>query len=212
MRYTVISGLNVGIGIILIILKICPFLGQAFPPACAWGPLRAIPEVAWPDAARSNLFWRCSIGGDASGSTPPGSSTGAPQLLLWCGNGDSFADLRVGEDHPRAIGWILRSPALSQASRTFQCPAKSSACFFYGRGAGMLAPLMPAHVDGGRQPHPQAEQFQTKSLWGRAGLMWSPAVRCIAVEPVPRWHEVVNISGRRFRSGPRPDLTRAGRV
>lgn len=45
MPYTVISGFMSGIGIILIILQIAPFLGQASPPGGVVGTLGSIPEL-----------------------------------------------------------------------------------------------------------------------------------------------------------------------
>ncbi|MEB3230905.1 MAG: SulP family inorganic anion transporter [Leptolyngbyaceae bacterium] len=45
MPYTVISGFMSGIGIILIILQMAPFLGQASPGGGVIGTLRAIPEL-----------------------------------------------------------------------------------------------------------------------------------------------------------------------
>ncbi len=45
MPYTVISGFMSGIGIILVILQLAPFLGQASPPGGVLGTLRAIPDL-----------------------------------------------------------------------------------------------------------------------------------------------------------------------
>ncbi|ERN42831.1 sulfate permease [Rubidibacter lacunae KORDI 51-2] len=45
MPYTVISGFMSGIGVILIVLQIAPFLGQANPPGGVIGTVRAIPEL-----------------------------------------------------------------------------------------------------------------------------------------------------------------------
>ncbi|MEB3359651.1 MAG: SulP family inorganic anion transporter [Synechococcales bacterium] len=45
MPYTVISGFMSGIGIILVILQLAPFLGQPSPPGGVVGTLRAIPEL-----------------------------------------------------------------------------------------------------------------------------------------------------------------------
>lgn len=45
MPYSVISGFMSGIGIILIILQIAPFLGQASPPGGVPGTLRSFPEL-----------------------------------------------------------------------------------------------------------------------------------------------------------------------
>lgn len=45
MPYTVISGFMSGIGIILVILQLAPFLGQANPAGGVVGTLRAIPEL-----------------------------------------------------------------------------------------------------------------------------------------------------------------------
>lgn len=45
MPYTVISGFMSGIGIILVILQLAPFLGQAIPPGGVMGTLRAIPDL-----------------------------------------------------------------------------------------------------------------------------------------------------------------------
>ena len=45
MPYTVISGFMSGIGIILVILQLAPFLGQASPPGGVVGTLRAIPNL-----------------------------------------------------------------------------------------------------------------------------------------------------------------------
>ena len=45
MPYTVISGFMSGIGIILVILQIAPFLGQAGPPGGVVGTLGALPEL-----------------------------------------------------------------------------------------------------------------------------------------------------------------------
>lgn len=45
MPYTVISGFMSGIGIILVILQLAPFLGQASPPGGVVGTLQAIPEL-----------------------------------------------------------------------------------------------------------------------------------------------------------------------
>ncbi|MEO0985333.1 MAG: SulP family inorganic anion transporter [Cyanobacteria bacterium J06639_14] len=45
MPYTVISGFMSGIGIILVILQLAPFLGQASPPGGVVGTLGAIPEL-----------------------------------------------------------------------------------------------------------------------------------------------------------------------
>ncbi|MGB7415538.1 MAG: SulP family inorganic anion transporter [Thermosynechococcaceae cyanobacterium] len=45
MPYTVISGFMSGIGIILVILQIAPFLGQASPKGGVMGTLQAIPEL-----------------------------------------------------------------------------------------------------------------------------------------------------------------------
>lgn len=45
MPYTVISGFMSGIGIILVILQLAPFLGQASPPGGVVGTLRAIPDL-----------------------------------------------------------------------------------------------------------------------------------------------------------------------
>ncbi len=45
MPYTVISGFMSGIGLILVILQIAPFLGQASPPGGVVGTLQAIPEL-----------------------------------------------------------------------------------------------------------------------------------------------------------------------
>ncbi|MDA0265836.1 MAG: SulP family inorganic anion transporter [Cyanobacteria bacterium] len=45
MPYTVISGFMSGIGIILVILQLAPFLGQASPAGGVVGTLRAIPEL-----------------------------------------------------------------------------------------------------------------------------------------------------------------------
>lgn len=46
MPYTVISGFMSGIGIILVILQIAPFLGQASPSGGVIGALRSLPELA----------------------------------------------------------------------------------------------------------------------------------------------------------------------
>lgn len=45
MPYTVISGFMSGIGIILVILQMAPFLGQANPPGGVVGMLRSLPEL-----------------------------------------------------------------------------------------------------------------------------------------------------------------------
>lgn len=45
MPYTVISGFMSGIGIILVILQLAPFLGQASPPGGVVGTLRGIPDL-----------------------------------------------------------------------------------------------------------------------------------------------------------------------
>lgn len=45
MPYTVISGFMSGIGIILVILQLAPFLGQAIPPGGVVGTLQAIPNL-----------------------------------------------------------------------------------------------------------------------------------------------------------------------
>jgi len=45
MPYTVISGFMSGIGIILVILQLAPFLGQAIPPGGVMGTLRVIPDL-----------------------------------------------------------------------------------------------------------------------------------------------------------------------
>lgn len=45
MPYTVISGFMSGIGVILVILQLAPFLGQASPPGGVVGTLRSIPEL-----------------------------------------------------------------------------------------------------------------------------------------------------------------------
>lgn len=45
MPYTVISGFMSGIGIILVILQLAPFLGQASPPGGVVGTLTSIPEL-----------------------------------------------------------------------------------------------------------------------------------------------------------------------
>lgn len=45
MPYTVVSGFMSGIGIILVILQLAPFLGQASPKGGVIGTLRAIPEL-----------------------------------------------------------------------------------------------------------------------------------------------------------------------
>lgn len=45
MPYSVISGFMSGIGVILILLQIAPFLGQAAPPGGVTGTLAAIPEL-----------------------------------------------------------------------------------------------------------------------------------------------------------------------
>lgn len=45
MPYTVISGFMSGIGIILVILQLAPFLGQASPKGGVIGTLRAVPEL-----------------------------------------------------------------------------------------------------------------------------------------------------------------------
>ena len=45
MPYTVISGFMTGIGVILIILQIGPFLGQATPPGGVTGTLQTLPEL-----------------------------------------------------------------------------------------------------------------------------------------------------------------------
>ena len=45
MPYTVISGFMSGIGIILVVLQLAPFLGQSNPPGGVVGTLRAIPEL-----------------------------------------------------------------------------------------------------------------------------------------------------------------------
>ncbi|MEN8444134.1 MAG: SulP family inorganic anion transporter, partial [Cyanobacteria bacterium J06555_13] len=45
MPYTVISGFMSGIGIILVILQLAPFLGQAIPPGGVIGTLQAIPTL-----------------------------------------------------------------------------------------------------------------------------------------------------------------------
>lgn len=45
MPYTVISGFMSGIGIILMILQIAPFLGQASPPGGVIGTLQSLPEL-----------------------------------------------------------------------------------------------------------------------------------------------------------------------
>lgn len=45
MPYTVISGFMSGIGIILVILQLAPFLGQASPPGGVVGTLQSIPEL-----------------------------------------------------------------------------------------------------------------------------------------------------------------------
>jgi SulP family sulfate permease len=57
MPYTVISGFMSGIGVILIILQIGPFLGQASPPNGVIGTLTGLPtlvnNVAWPELGLS---------------------------------------------------------------------------------------------------------------------------------------------------------------
>jgi SulP family sulfate permease len=45
MPYTVISGFMTGIGVILIILQLGPFLGQATPPGGVIGTLQSVPEL-----------------------------------------------------------------------------------------------------------------------------------------------------------------------
>ncbi|MGQ9830757.1 MAG: SulP family inorganic anion transporter, partial [Thermochromatium sp.] len=56
MPYTVVSGFMTGIGLILIILQIGPFLGQATPAGGVMGTLRALPElVAQIDLAEAGL-------------------------------------------------------------------------------------------------------------------------------------------------------------
>lgn len=45
MPYSVISGFMSGIGVILIILQIAPFLGQAAPKGGVLGTLRALPSL-----------------------------------------------------------------------------------------------------------------------------------------------------------------------
>jgi sulfate permease, SulP family len=45
MPYTVISGFMTGIGVILIILQIGPFLGQATPAGGVLGTLGALPDL-----------------------------------------------------------------------------------------------------------------------------------------------------------------------
>ena len=46
MPYTVISGFMSGIGVILVILQLAPFLGQSSPPGGVIGTLGALPELA----------------------------------------------------------------------------------------------------------------------------------------------------------------------
>ncbi|MGV6815988.1 MAG: SulP family inorganic anion transporter [Thiotrichales bacterium] len=59
MPYSVISGFMSGIGIILIILQIGPFLGQAAPPGGVFGTLKAIPswlgQIHWAEASLAAL-------------------------------------------------------------------------------------------------------------------------------------------------------------
>ncbi len=55
MPYTVISGFMTGIGVILIILQLGPFLGHATPPGGVLGTLERLPtlvaDIRWPEAA-----------------------------------------------------------------------------------------------------------------------------------------------------------------
>jgi SulP family sulfate permease len=51
MPYSVISGFMSGIGVILIILQIAPFLGQASPKGGVIGTVKALPELL------SNIYW-----------------------------------------------------------------------------------------------------------------------------------------------------------
>lgn len=51
MPYTVISGFMSGIGLILIILQMAPFLGQASPPGGVIGTLQALPDLL------ANIQW-----------------------------------------------------------------------------------------------------------------------------------------------------------
>ena len=46
MPYTVISGFMSGIGVILVILQLAPFLGQSSPPGGVIGTLSALPDLA----------------------------------------------------------------------------------------------------------------------------------------------------------------------
>ncbi|WP_051326745.1 SulP family inorganic anion transporter [Aliagarivorans taiwanensis] len=45
MPYSVISGFMSGVGVILVILQLAPFLGQAVPPGGALGTIKALPEL-----------------------------------------------------------------------------------------------------------------------------------------------------------------------
>ncbi len=104
MPYTVISGFMSGIGIILIILQIGPFLGQAIPPGGVMGTLRSIPELVSQVSPVETLLAVLTVA--IIWFTPARMKRLVPPQLLALVVGTVISLVIFGGEDIRRIGWI----------------------------------------------------------------------------------------------------------
>ncbi|APD48845.1 SulP family inorganic anion transporter [Synechococcus sp. SynAce01] len=137
MPYTVISGFMSGIGIILIILQIGPFLGQAIPPRGVMGTLRAIPELLGQTQPIETFLALLTVA--IIWFTPSRFKQLVPPQLLALVAGTVISLLIFGGEDIRRIGWIPSGLPPLQLP-TFM-PGEIQRMLFYGAVLGMLGSI-----------------------------------------------------------------------
>ncbi|MCT0246498.1 MULTISPECIES: SulP family inorganic anion transporter [Synechococcaceae] len=137
MPYTVISGFMSGIGIILIILQIGPFLGQAIPPGGVMGTLRAIPELLGQTQPIETFLALLTVA--IIWFTPSRFKQLVPPQLLALVAGTVISLLIFGGEDIRRIGWIPSGLPPLQLP-TFM-PGEIQRMLFYGAVLGMLGSI-----------------------------------------------------------------------
>ncbi len=137
MPYTVISGFMSGIGIILIILQIGPFLGQAIPPGGVMGTLRAIPELLGQTQPIETFLALLTVA--IIWFTPSRFKQLVPPQLLALVAGTVVSLLIFGGEDIRRIGWIPSGLPPLQLP-TFM-PGEIQRMLFYGAVLGMLGSI-----------------------------------------------------------------------
>lgn len=137
MPYTVISGFMSGIGIILIILQIGPFLGQAIPPGGVMGTLRAIPELLGQTQPIETFLAVLTVA--IIWFTPSRFKQLVPPQLLALVAGTVISLVIFGGEDIRRIGWIPSGLPPLQLP-TF-LPGEIQRMLFYGAVLGMLGSI-----------------------------------------------------------------------